>query len=62
MNHWQLETGNRKLAIMLSTGDWQPATLFDNCREICTNQTFYAKRTQFSKKSNERKYYNNKGI
>ena len=32
------------------------------CRETSTNQPFYAKQTQFPKKSNERKYLFTNGI
>ena len=33
-----------------------------NCRESSTNQPFYAKQTQFPKKSNESKYLFTKGL
>ena len=32
-----------------------PIRQFDNCREFSTNRPFYAKQSQFPKKSNERK-------
>ena len=32
------------------------------CRELSTNQPFYAKQTQFSEKSNECKLTNNNGL
>ncbi|MHC4483917.1 MAG: hypothetical protein ACYTBX_12815, partial [Planctomycetota bacterium] len=36
--------------------------VFDNCRESSTNRPFYAKQTQFSKKSSERKYLIKNGL
>jgi len=35
------------------------SSVLDTCRERTTNQTFFAKRTQIPKKSNERKYFYN---
>ena len=36
-----------------------PPKVFDNCREFSTNRPFYAKQSQFPKKSSERKAISN---
>ncbi len=50
----------RCMLTCFSAGD-PPSPLYI-CREPSTNQLFYAKQTQFPKKSNERKYIITDGL